>query len=337
MKTSLESTFRSQSSDIAALSEALGDGTSLARVRHAVGETDFNTAYDFFRTTVASMLVAGDKQRAVDMITQSDALILRAGPENGHLLNIHAALMQILTAIHIEGGDREEAMRTAAAAMTLLAQEPRRRDEPFLQVLAALLYDISLLHADGGEYRQAERELEKCNKIYERLARQNPDRYGAAHLMALNAATTVYRSRVRQAELLAHYQAATTLYLQMMSDGVEDAATRLIDSLATQGKTLAEMGRHREAVQYYTRALKYLTKLNPDTTPRQVELSVELGESMLKVAGLREKGIHLLNTMLHKALKLNLMDLHHRIANDLAQAQTRSLDILGLWHKFFPR
>lgn len=337
MKTSLETAFRSPATDTAALAEALGSGNAMARLRHALGESDFDTAYDFFRNTAAQMAERGEGDKAAQMISQADALILRAGAEEGHLLNVHFALMQILTALHIEAGRTDQAMRTAAATLTLLAQEPRRRDQPFLQVLAALLYDISLLHAARGEYRQAEREVEKSNKIYERLARQDADRYGAAHLMALNAATGVYRSRVRQAEMLAHAQASTTLYLQMMSQGVGDAATRLIDSLATEGQTLAEMGRHREAVQYYTRALRYLTKIEPEASRRQLELSVALGESMLNVKAMRDKGVHLLNTMLHKSLRANAMELHARVADDLEQARSRSLDILGLWHKLFPR
>lgn len=337
MKTSLESAFRSASADTSALDRALGPGTSLARLRHAVGDADFNTAYDFFRTRAAQMALTGQGDKAVEMISQTDTLILRAGAEEGHLLNVHAALMQILTALHIEMDRTDQAMLTAASTLTLLSAQPRRKDQPFLQTLAALLYDISLLHAARGEFRQAEREVEKSNKIYQRLARQDADRYGAAHLMAMNAATNVYRSRCRQAELLAQYQASTTLYLQMMSEGVEDAATRLIDSLATEGKTLAEMGRHREAVQYFTRALRYLTKVDPETSLRQLELTVGLGESMLQVSSMRDKGVHLLNTVLHKAAKANAMDLHRRVADDLSQAKTRSLDILGFWHKLFPR
>lgn len=252
-------------------------------------------------------------------------------------MDLHAALMQLMTALNIENGDMDAAAITAAAALNILARSPRRKDSPFLQVLASLLYDVAYLHSLRGEYKQAEREIEKSIKILERLAKTDPDRYAAPHLMALNGATAVYRNRVKQAELLAHYQAATTTYVQMLSAGVGDAAGRLVDSLGDQGDTLARMGRHREAVQYYSRALKYLTRIEPDFTARQLRLSVALGESMLSVAAMRDKGVHLLNTMLHKAVKINAADEHRRIVDILYHAKSRSLDILSLWHKLFPK
>ena len=123
----------------------------------------------------------------------------------------------------------------------------------------------------------------------------------------------------------------------MLNSGVEDAAARLVESLTAEGDTLARMGRHREAIQYYSRALKYLTRLEPAFTLHQLRLSIALGKSMLSVSAMREKGVHLLNTMLHKATKINATDEHRRIVDILYNAKSSSLDILGLWHKVFPK
>lgn len=334
---SLEPVFLQITTDIAPLRTLLKRTRAMAEVRHAIGAVEFNTAYDFFRATVIDMVERGEIDRAIFTINEIDALITRNGEEEGYMLNLHAALMQILTALYIEKGANEEASSTAAATLNLLAQEPKRKDEPFLAILGALLYDIAYLHNDRKEYKQAERELEKSLKIFERLAKLNPERYATPHVMALNAATAVYRNRVKQAELLAHYQVATSTYLQMISSGVEDAAGRLVESLTSEGDTLAQMGRHREAVQYYTRALKYLTKLEAEFSLQQLRLSISLGESMLHIAAMRDKGVHLLNTMLHKATKINATEEHRRIVDILYNAKSRSLDILGLWHKVFPK
>lgn len=266
-----------------------------------------------------------------------DALITRSGEEDHHLLDIHAALMQILTALFIEKEDMESAMASAASTLTLLSQEAKRKDEPFLQILGALLYDIAFLHTQRKEYKQAERELSKALKIFERLAKTNPERYASPHLMAVNAVTATYRNRVKQAELLAHYQVATSTYLHQVNEGVSEATGRLVDSITSEGDTLAQMGRHREAMQYYTRALKYLTKIEPEFTLRQLRLSISLGEAMLKVNAMKDKGIHLLNTMLHKATKINATEEHRRIVDILFNAKSSSLDILGIWHKIFPK
>ena len=97
------------------------------------------------------------------------------------------------------------------------------------------------------------------------------------------------------------------------------------------------MCRQREAVQDFTRALKYLTKMEPEFSLRQLQLSIDLGEALLSVKGSREKGIHLLNTMLYKANKINAGAEHRRIVDILYNAKNNSMDIFAFWHKIFPR
>lgn len=334
---SLEGVFARPTTDISSLRSLLEGKSPMSELRHAIGEVEFDTAYDFLRATAAEMVERGEIDAAIAGLEEIDALISRSGDSDRHLLDIHAALMQILTALHIEKDDMDAAMKSAASTLSLLAQEAKRKDEPFLAILGALLYDIAFIHTARQEYKQAERELAKALKIFERLAKTKPERYATPHVLALNAATATYRNRVKQAELLAHYQAATSTYLQMVNSGVSEATGRLVDSIKAEGDTLARMGRHREAMQYYTRALKFLTRIEPEFTLRQLQLSISLGEAMLKVGAMKEKGIHLLNTMLHKATKINATDEHRQIVDILFNAKSSSLDILGLWHKMFPK
>lgn len=318
--------------------EILRGDINPTELRHTLDGLPFNSVYDFLRSAAFTLVTEGRTDQAINLIRNFDITVQRLGEEESPtLLNIHSALMQILTALYIHADLTADAILTAATALNLLSQSPKRKDEPFLAILASLLYDISHLHASRDENKQAEREIEKSMKLFERLARQNPDRYGAAHLLALNASTTVYKSRVKQANTLAHYQAATSTYLQMLNEGMEDAGMRLIESLATEGRTLVKMNRQREAVQYFTRALKYLTKIETDFSILQLQLSIDLGQALLSLKGTREKGIHLLNTMLYKASKLNAIDEHRRIVDILVAAKNPTLDILNFWHKLFPR
>ena len=312
-------------------------GMTNSELRDVFAAMPFTTAYDYARGLARALVEEGKGPEAVDRIGRFKDFLADTSGEATPLGNLHAALAQIHASLLIEAGDTDEAMRSAAYCLNLLAQDPKRRDEPFLSVLAALLYDIARVHTDRGEHRQAEREIEKSAKIYERLARTSPERYGPAHLLAVAAATTAFRSRVRQASMLAHFQAATGAYMEMMTTGVEGAAAKLVESLTHEGQTLARMGRHREAVQYFTRALKYLTRIEPEFTERQLLLSVDLGQSLLSIKANRQKGIHLLNTMLHKAARLNADATHRRIVEILADTRTPSIDILGFWHKIFPR
>lgn len=336
---SLESVFTGPLAEIAPLRSLLRRSRPMSELRHALGSYDFLEAYDFFRSAAAEAIERGEIDRAITTLTEIDALITRNGTEENdrRILDMHAALMQILTALYIEKDDEQAANDTAAATLNLLAQESNRKDEAFLSILGSLLYDIGFIHAARKEYKQAERELDKAVKIFERLAKIHPERYAPAHVMTVNSATATYRNRLKQAEMLAHYQAATSTYQQMVSAGVAEATGRLIDSLVAEGDTLARMGRHREAMQYYSRALKSLTRIEPEFSLRQLRLSIALGESMLKVRTMKEKGVHLLNTMLHKATKINATDEHRAIVDILVNARTSKLDILGLWHKMFPR
>ena len=52
---------------------------------------------------------------------------------------------------------------------------------------------------------------------------------------------------------------------------------------------------------------------------------------------MKDTATHLINTMLHKATKINATDEHRRIVDRLYNAKSSSLDILGLWHKVFPK
>ncbi|MDE6248691.1 MAG: hypothetical protein K2M72_04860 [Paramuribaculum sp.] len=334
---SIEPVFIPVTADITPLKELIHGDMPMAELRHIVAEMPFNAAYDFMRAAAWHLHEQGRTAEAIEYISGLSAQIQRHGSDEQPMRDIHAALLQILVALYLMEGSHDEAMHTAATVLTILASEPKRRDEPFLSVLAALLHDVALIHNSRDEYKQAEREIEKSMKIFERLGRTDPERYGAPHTMAVNTATSVYRSRVKQAEALAHYQAATGAYLEQMNAGTEEATDRLIDSLATEGRTLMKMGRSREAVQYFTRALRYLGKIEPELSLRQLTLSIDLGEALLNVKTTRDKGIHLLNTMLHKATKLHATEQHRRIVDILVNAKSHKLDILGLWHKVFPR
>lgn len=336
-ETSLDPIFIPSASDITGQMALTQGDINMSDLRHAVAALSFNTAYDFFRAAAHKFLAQGQTDQAIDYIVNFDAIATRLADESPKLLDIHAALMQILTSIYLQADMTAEALHSAASTLNLLVQNPKRKDEPFLAMLAALLYDIALIHNSRDESKQAERAIEKSMKLFERLARSNPARYGSAHLLALNASTSIYKSKIKQTKTLSEHQTAANTYLRMVNDGIEDAGMRLVESLAAEGRTLAKMSRQREAIQYFTRALKYLTKIAPEFSRLHLELSIDLGEALLTIKASREKGIHLLNTMLYKATKINADDQHRRIVDILINAKNPSLDIFSFWHKLFPR
>lgn len=302
----------------------------------------FNDAFDSMRLKMTRMVARGETDTALSMLADCIAAAESINNESAEYADIHSALLAINTALLIEADRPDDALVSAAAALTALSQEARRKDEPFMLILGCLLHDLALLHSSRTEFKQAEREVEKAMKIFERLAKSAPERYGAPHITTMDLSTSIYRSREKQANMLAHHQVATSTYLELVkggggSEGIEKATDHLIESLATEGRTLVQMGRHREAVQYFTRALKFLTKMRPEMDLRQLRLSIDLGQALVNIPASRDKGVHLLNTMLHKATKLNAPDDHRRIVDILLNVKSRRLDILGIWHKVFPK
>lgn len=340
--TSLDPAFIPSGPDLLSQMGIMQSDINLSDLRHAVARLPFNKAYDFFRSAVNSFIRRGMVDQAIDYLQQFDAIATRFNTDSPdaaspQLHDIHAALLQILTALYIESDRLAEAYTTAASALNLMVQTARRKDEAFLCTLASLLFDIATIHTARDEAPQAERAIEKSIKLFERLARTNPSRYGGAHMMALSASTTIYRSRVRQTQTLARCQAAVSTYMRQSGEGIADASQHLAEALAEQGRTLAKMNRHREAVQYLSRALKYKTRLNPEFDTDQLRLSIDLGESLLSLKGSRDKGVHLLNTMLYKANRLEASELHRRIVHILLQAKDPAMGIFSFWHKLFPR
>lgn len=204
-------------------------------------------------------------------------------------------------------------------------------------MLASLLYDLAILHALRKEYNAAERTIEKSIKLFDFLAKVDPQRYATAHVHALNVATSVYRSRIRQVNLLAHYQVATSTYLAMAGRGASAAVSNLIDSLVKEAETLLKLGKPRDAVRYLERALKYLEKLDGAPASRKIDLSVMLGEALVKTFSTRQKGIHMLEALLVDAKKARYGKAVEKIEYLLDENNTLLMDFLAGWHKIFSR
>ena len=336
MKTSLDPIFINIENKTALnLLEDYNAGVSIFALRHKLANASLSTIIDTTRS-IAHHLISDDNiSKAIAQFSWLNSLFSRAHIDS--TTDVHVAIKQILVALLIEDEKVEPAMNIAAEALTLMVQNSRRKDEGFICLLAMLLYDLAQIHCIKKEFKQAERDIAKSMKLFEKLSKINRQRYGAGQITALNTSTSIYRSRVDQANLLAQYQVATTTDLSEVNSGIMDATTRLITSLENEGNTLSQMNRYREAIHFYTRALKYLTRIESEFSIHQLQLSISLGEALIQAKNTRDKGVHLLNTMLHKATKLNATNEHKRIVEILLNARNNRLDILGLWHKMFPK
>ncbi|MBR5551560.1 MAG: tetratricopeptide repeat protein [Muribaculaceae bacterium] len=310
-------------------------GSSIFALRHGLANAPLLIVIDTLRVVTTQMISENNISKALAHLQWLDTMFTRL--DNDNVTDVHIAIKLTRVAVLIEDEKVNVAMGIAADALSMLVQNSRRKDEGYMSLLAISLYDLALIHCETKEYKQAEREILKSVKLLERLVKINPERYSTAQLTALNASTSIYRSRVDQANLLATYEVETSTYLAEVNNGIVEATTRLITSLQNVGDTLSQMNRYREAIHFYTRALKYLTRIEGEFTLQQLRLSIALGEALVQTKNTRDKGVHLLNTMLHKATKLEATDEHKQIVEILLNAKNNSLDILGLWHKMFPK
>lgn len=292
----------------------------------------FDGAYDLVSTYMRQSIDSGHVDVAITLIS---GITTHNAPYSETIKD--AARQQILAAAMIEEGDVDGALVRIADALHILSEYPKRRDTAFRSVLALLLYDLALIHAERKEFHAAERTINKAIKLFEVLAKTNPDRYASAHVYALNVATSAYRSRIKQVNLLAHYQVATSTYISMAANGAPEAVGKLVDSLVREAETLLNLGKPRDAVRYLSRALKYLDKIDPSFSLRKLKVSVMLGEALLHTFTTRQKGVHLLNTLLQKAKKMDAAVEVEHIGRLLDEKTTSLIDILSRWHKIFSR
>ena len=102
-----------------------------------------------------------------------------------------------------------------------------------------------------------ESDPDKAQKLLEKLAKKDKMRFGASIVNAIEASTTIFNSRLKQMNILAHYQITTDLYLDKAHKGVTQAIYDLVESLQNEGDLHLKIGNYRDAVKYYTKALRY--------------------------------------------------------------------------------
>lgn len=221
-------------------------------------------------------------------------------------------------AIFIAGRDFMLALGAAENALNLLVAVPHKKKEDFLALVASLLYQLAYVHSEMGDTSRAQKELTKCQKLYERLAKKNRARFSPMLLYAVEASTDIINSKSEQMKIFAHYEDEVKLYTSRLTSGDEratrDALVNLIDSLKKEGEIMLEVGNGRDAMKYFTRALKYQKKLSPAMGLKELRLTLALAKALCKMPNRRESGEQLLASLRPLAKKL-------RAANEMIEIE----------------
>jgi len=238
----------------------------------------------------------------------------------------------------IDGGNPSLSLGAAENTLLVLSNHQGKKTEDFNAIVASLLFNLALAHHDMGDNSRATKELTKAQQILERLAKRNETRFSALLLMAVEASTEVIKSKTKQMNVLAHYQTASELFMSELNSGDANATrvamSNLIDTLGKEGDIMLEMGNSRNAVKYYTKALRYQKKLGEKMGPRDLRLSIGLAKALMRLINRRAAAEQLLRSLLPLAQRLDATAEASEI-QDLLNNKNKNMNIMTLLKSIF--
>ena len=241
-------------------------------------------------------------------------------------------------ALLIDGGNPSLSLGAAENALLVLSDHQGKKNEDFNAIVVALLYYLALAHHDMGDNSRAAKELTKAQQLLERLTKRNEARFSAMLLMAVEASTEVIKSKTKQMNVLAHYQSASELYISELNSGDANATRtamyNLVDTLGKEGDIMLEMGNGRNAVKYYTKALRYQKKLGEKMGHRDLRLSIGLAKALMRLINRRAAAEQLLRSLLPLAQRLDATAEVHEI-EDLLNNKNKNVNIMTLLKSIF--
>ncbi len=284
----------------------------------------------------AEYLIANQRDIEADQLIES---ILYDDDHEQELPVLYAAWLWLTRmTLLIDEGNPSLALGAAESALLELNDHQGKKTEDFHAIVASLLYNLALAHHQMGDNSRAAKELTKAQQLLERLAKRNEARFSAMLLMAVEASTEVIKSKTKQMNVLAHYQSASELYMSELNSGdanaTRTAMSNLVDTLGKEGDIMLEMGNGRNAVKYYTKALRYQKKLGEKMGHRDLQLSIGLAKALMRLINRRAAAEQLLRSLLPLAQRLDATAEVHEI-QDLLNNKNKNVNIMTLLKSIF--
>lgn len=229
-----------------------------------------------------------------------------------------------------------DALERIISGMKTLREYPKYDDKEFREVLAVLLFDIAEIHFFLKDYKQSEKELESLFKILENLLKEDAERFGPLHILAMELSTRILRSRKKVVELLVKQKINADQLYEKVNSGVVAATDKLVESLRKVGQLLASSGDYREALKFYAEAIKFSKKRTGRVSRREVKLTIEMAEIMMRVRQLRPRAKRLLAAILPHAISLETVELEEEILA-LTEMVDNQIEGEPRWRQFYSR
>lgn len=229
-----------------------------------------------------------------------------------------------------------DALERTVEALRSLRDFSDFENTEFRALLVALLFDLSEIHFALKDYKQSEKDLDMLFKVLDRLMHEDSDRFGPFHILAMELSTRTLRSRKKALDLLAKQQMHTGQLYEKVNSGVVAATEKLVESLRKLAQLLASSGEYRAAMKFYAEAIKYSKKRTGRVTRREIKMTIEMAEIMMRIRQMRPRAERLLNAILPHAVTLGTIELEEDI---LALIEIIDQDILAepKWKAFLHR
>ncbi len=227
------------------------------------------------------------------------------------LANVVAERLQISRLLEAE--KYMEALERTISALQRLKDFPDHDNEEFKALLVALIFDLVEIHFMLKDFKRSEKELDALFKVLDPLVSKNPDRFGRLHILAMELSTRILRSKKKTIDMLARQQLHVDALTEKVNSGIISATERLVDSLCNVGRLLASSGDYREAMKFFSEAIRISKKRTGRVNRKEIKMTVEMAEIMIRVKSMRPRAERLLDAVLPHAISLGETELEQEI------------------------
>ena len=227
------------------------------------------------------------------------------------LANVVAARLEISRLIEDE--KYMEALERTISALQRLKDFSDHDNEEFKALLVALIFDLVEIHYELKDFKRSEKELDALFKVLDPLVVRNPDRFGRLNILAMELSTRILRSKKKTIDMLARQQMHVDSLTEKVNAGISSATDRLVDSLCNVGRLLASSGDYREAMKFFSEAIRISKKRTGKVNKKEIKMTVEMAEIMIRVKSMRPRAERLLDAVLPYAISLGETELEQQI------------------------
>ena len=200
-----------------------------------------------------------------------------------------------------------EAMERTLAALRLMMDFPDYKDTEFRIMFVVLLFDLAEIHYCLKNYKQSEKEVDVLFKVLDNLVKGTDERFAYYHISAMELSTRILRSRKKALDLLVKQQITTGSLYEKVNAGTAAATDKLVDSLCKSADLLAATGDIRASLKFYAEAIRYSKKRTGRVTAKEVKMTIQMAEVMIRQRSLQPRAKRLLEAILPHAISLGCL------------------------------